>query len=254
MGLHAISAEALKTIAVLDPMPIATLLDRRLWTQCHAALQQVFWPLVDRFYEALPSSVEFWRSGGYQQLVFDHRIGNFGSVGGRYLYSKLGIVLPDEEFLQRAEAKIPRLGRMMGDTYDSDGADFLRQSVLTYAEYELHAPQLATSLRGEGCHENGKTAGNRWLTPVTPPFCPYADRGTCSEFRMLSGFCDAIARADPSAFSGEADGRRRFGGFVKALVSGPCCVSCVGAFAQFRLLFPGVVVSVAAGKMPSLLV
>mmetsp|Transcript_38417 Transcript_38417/g.119460 ORF Transcript_38417/g.119460 Transcript_38417/m.119460 type:complete len:248 (+) Transcript_38417:152-895(+) len=230
-------------------MPMATLLDRPLWPECQKALRQLLYPIVERFRSALPASVDFWRDGSYQRLVLDFGVGNFGSVGGRYLYSKLGVSWPDEAFLRRAEAQLPRVGRMMADTYRADGADFLRQRVLTYAEFEFTAPGLKATLRGKGTHENGRTAGSRWLVPVRPPFCPYADRGTCSEFRMLSGLCEAVARADPRGAC-DAEARARFAGLLRVLVSGPCCISCVGAFAQFRLLFPGIEVQLAAGRMP----
>merc|ERR1711924_384007 len=149
-----------------------------------------------------------------------------------------------EDFWHRGNSHIPRIGRMMGEKYDVGGAEFLRQRVVTYAEYEFVFPHLTSTLRGAGCYENGESYASRWLVSVQPPFCPYADRGTCSEFRMLSSFCDAIAGADPV---GVADSRTRgrIGGFVNALVSGPCCVSCVGAFAQFGLLFPSIIVKVA---------
>merc|ERR1712060_844701 len=140
----------------------------------------------------------------------------------------------------------------MADKYISDGGEFIRQRVFTYAEYEFVSPDLAEPLRGTGNHENGRTYNSRWLTPVQPPFCPFADRGTCSEFRMLSSFCDLISFADPHS-AGDSEARNKFTGFLRALVSGPCCVSCVGAFAQFSLLFPNIDIRIAAGKMPSLL-
>mmetsp|Transcript_38118 Transcript_38118/g.88449 ORF Transcript_38118/g.88449 Transcript_38118/m.88449 type:complete len:154 (+) Transcript_38118:278-739(+) len=142
---------------------------------------------------------------------------------------------------------VPRVGRMMNDVYTFDGAEFSQQRVVTYAEFELASPGFARPLGGAGCHTNGPAYRSCWLHPVRPPFCPYADRGTCSEFRMLSSFCDMIGRADPQAF-GSSDARVLITGFVRALVSGPCCVSCVGAFAQFHLLFPKVDVEVAAGN------
>merc|ERR1711972_547913 len=143
--------------------------------------------------------------------------------------------MPDAHFLNQAEKHIPRIGRMMAATYSSDGVDFIRQHVLTYAEYEFSSPDLAYPLRGAGNHENGRTCNSRWLTHVRPPFCPFADRGTCSEFRMLASFCDIIAFADPHG-AGDSEARNKFTGYLRALVSGPCCVSCLGAFAQFSLL------------------
>mmetsp|Transcript_28243 Transcript_28243/g.93766 ORF Transcript_28243/g.93766 Transcript_28243/m.93766 type:complete len:502 (+) Transcript_28243:498-2003(+) len=249
--LHALSKEVLLKIDSMDFMPMATLLDRRLWPESHAAMASRLFPLIDDFCARLlqASSLEFWRGGGYQHFVLEFGVGNFGAVGGRYLYSKLGIFDPDEDFLLRASGHVPRIGRMMADTYVADGADFLRQRVVTYAEFELRSPDLREPLRGSGCHENGRTYASSWIAPVRPPLCPYADRGTCSEFRMLASFCDAIAQADPQGTS-SASGRAEISGFVRALVSGPCCVSCVGAFAQFRRLFPAVVVSVAAGGVP----
>lgn len=203
---------------------------------------------MDRFCGAVSPTLTFWRDGGYQQLVADFGIGNFGSVGVRHLFSLWGIPLPDEDFMVRAKGHVLRMGRVMADVYTVDGADFLRQCVLTYAEFEFAAPGAAP-LRGAGCHTNGRADRSRWLSPTQPPFCPHADRRTCSEFRMLSSFCDMIARAEPRG-TAHSEGRAQFTGSVRALVSGPCCVSCVGAFAQFRLLFPGIELQVAAGRCP----
>mmetsp|Transcript_21889 Transcript_21889/g.49879 ORF Transcript_21889/g.49879 Transcript_21889/m.49879 type:complete len:238 (-) Transcript_21889:21-734(-) len=231
---------------------MATLLDRPLWPDCHRALEGRFFALLDHFAEALPRALDFWRGGGYQQLVLDFGVGNFGSVGCRRIYSRLGISWPSDEFLLRAREHLPRIGRMMGEAYTSDGVDFVRQHVLTYAEYDFTVPSLPAPLRGAGLHANGCAYASRWLTAVRPPFCPNADRATCSEFRMLAGMCDFLAHADPQG-AASADGRAQFTGLLQALVSGPCCVSCVGAFAQFRLLFQSIDVQVAAGKMPAVL-
>eukprot|EP00811_Abedinium_folium_P002453 NODE_1224_length_2554_cov_4.608158.p1 GENE.NODE_1224_length_2554_cov_4.608158~~NODE_1224_length_2554_cov_4.608158.p1 ORF type:complete len:473 (+),score=72.33 NODE_1224_length_2554_cov_4.608158:1011-2429(+) len=248
--LDAISSAALRSLGEMEPMPIATLLDRPLSLECHDALRPSLLRVISCFADALLAApLEFWRGGGYQRLVCELGVGNFGCFGCRCLYDRLSIELPADEFLCRANAHVPRLGRMMADTYNSDGADFLRQRVLTYAEYEFVVPGVPSPLTGAGVHENGRTAGTRWLTPVQPPFCPYADRGTCSEFRMLAGFCEDLARSHPHVAS-DAKVRALVRGMVQVLVSGPCCVSCVGAFAQFRLLFPGIEVRVAAGKAP----
>lgn len=245
--LDAISGTVLRSIERIEPMPMATLLDRRLSPECHEALQRRLFPLLDAFYARIVPASNFWRDGGYQRLVLDCQIGNFGAVGGRYLLSKLGIPSPPVDFISRGQAEIPRLGRMMGDVYMSGGADFLRQRVLSYAEYTLTAPGAPLPVQGAGCYENGRAYASRWLTPVQPPFCPFADRGTCSEFRMLASLCDLLARADPRSAADE-EGRKRFGGRLCVLVSGPSCVSCLGAFAQFRFLFPGILIQVAAGK------
>lgn len=209
---------------------------------------------MDRFSKALRPSLDFWRAGGYQQLVLRFGIGNFGAVGGRYLFSTLGIPPPDAAFLLRAREHVPHLGRAMGDAYSPGhgGAAFVRQRVLAYAEHDLAAPGLAAPLRGAGVHTNGRAHASRWLVPVRPPFHPRADRGTCGEFRMLAGLCDALAQADPRG-AADAEARGRFTGSLQVLVSGPCCVSCSGAFAQFRVLFPGVDVRVTAGAIPSAL-
>jgi len=248
--LHAISAEVIRTIAQTDPTPTATLLDRRLWPECHEALGRRLLPVVERFCAALPGTVAFWRDGGYQRLVLDFGVGNFGSVGGRHLRSRLGIAWPDGAFLSRAAEHV-RIGRAMGGAY-SDGVEFIRQRVVTYAEHGLSWPGLAQPLCGAGVHTNGRAHRSRWLVPVRPPFCPDADRGTCSEFRMLAALCDLVAHSDPQGVC-DARVRAQVTGLLQALVSGPCCVSCIGAFAQFHILFPSVDVRVAAGKMPSTL-
>merc|ERR1719265_2309320 len=118
-------------------MPSATLLDRCLSSTCHEHLRQVLWPIIDRFLAYFPLSLEFWRNGGYQRLVLEFQIHNFGVIGGQYLYSKLGIVCPDESFLARARLHIPRIGRMLAETCDANGATFLRPRVFTYAEYHF---------------------------------------------------------------------------------------------------------------------
>ncbi|CAE8596980.1 unnamed protein product, partial [Polarella glacialis] len=236
-----------------DAPSAAMLLDSPLLPESSDALRSLLFPLADRFVQALAeTSLDFWRTGQYQQLVRDFGVENFGVVGGRRIYAGLGIAVPDMDFLRRAKAQIPRIGRMMAESFSSDGADFVRQRVLTYAEFEFTAPEFRVPLYGTGIYENGKSYSSHWLTPVQPPFCPFADRGTCSEFRMLAGFCNAIARADPRG-AADAEARARITGQVCALVSGPCCVSCVGAFTQFLKLFPQVTVQVCAGKLPLLM-
>lgn len=195
----------------------------------------------------MPRHLGGWRDGSYQQLVRDFGVGNFGAVGTRLLYERMGVSEPDDAFHQRALQHMPRPGRMMGDLYSSHdcGPLFVRVRVMSYAEHDFNITDskgTTRSLRGEGVYENGKTAGTRWLVPVQPPSCPFADRGTCSEFRMLTAFCEALAREGwrPGA-SGLVTGS------LVVWVSGPCCVSCVGAVAQFRLLLPGIDVRLAGG-------
>merc|ERR1719387_660456 len=166
--------------------------------------------LVDQFYEALPRTLSGWRDGSYQETVRRLQVGNLGSLGTRLLYARLGVLEPDSSFLERALERVPKVGRMMGEEYASAGATFIRQRVLSYEEHVFRVPGREASLRGDGVHENGRAAPTLWLTPVQPPGCPFADRGTCSEFRMLTGFCEALAREAPAA-AGDAEGRRGFG-------------------------------------------
>jgi len=244
--LSAISAAVMTSIDIMDPMSMATLLDRPFQQRCRALLEDRFFQIVDSFHNAMIPSLEFYRDGRYQRLALHCRIGNFGVSGGRYLYSKLGISVPDSMFLRRALDHIPRIGRMIGDRYSYDGIDFVRQRVMTYAEHELVLDSLRAPVRGSGTYENARTVGNRWLEPVQPPFCPHADRSTCSEFRMWSSICEMIECIEPRAV-GDSIARKRITGSINALVSGPCCVSCIGAAAQFRLLFPNVIIFLAAG-------
>eukprot|EP00747_Dinoflagellata_sp_TGD_P112627 gnl/TRDRNA2_/TRDRNA2_171521_c4_seq1.p1 gnl/TRDRNA2_/TRDRNA2_171521_c4~~gnl/TRDRNA2_/TRDRNA2_171521_c4_seq1.p1 ORF type:complete len:289 (-),score=38.68 gnl/TRDRNA2_/TRDRNA2_171521_c4_seq1:56-841(-) len=246
---HSVCTEASEQIDLLEPEALATLADRDLELECSKLIRCRLSTLVDRFYDGMPRSLEAWKTGSYQQLVSDFRVGNFGVLGSRLLYSRIGVFEPDEAFQRRACEQIPRLGRMMGEAFVVDGAAFVRTRVLTYAEYTFASPRLHVPLHGAGLHENGRAAEARWLTTVLPPFSPFADRGTCSEFRMLTSLCEALSLADPEGMANDAS-RREFTGFLKALVSGPCCVSCVGAVAQFVLLFPGINVQLAGGRLP----
>lgn len=250
--LHSISASVLR-LRVLPPQSVASLADRCFTVQCHELLFCRLVKLVDRFFELMPRQIDGWRDGSYQRFVSSFGVGNFGAVGTRLLYERLGVVVPDDNFYNRALQHMPRPGRMMGDLYSSHGCGplFVRVRVLSYAEYEFRFPGragVAGSLRGKGVYENGQTAGTRWLVPVQPPSCPFADRGTCSEFRMLTALCEGLARAGLGPGSGQF-----VTGSLAVWVSGPCCVSCVGAVAQFKLLFPGIGVRLAGGSPPAYL-
>merc|ERR1719161_3347440 len=108
----------------------------------------------------------------------------------------------------------------------------------------MEVPGRSTPVSGSGLHQNGRSAGSLWFQAHVPPFSERADRTTCSEFRMLTSICEEIART--GAVDSEAT-RAACTGSLKVLVNASCCVSCVGAVAQFRLLFPAVVVSLVGG-------
>jgi len=72
------------------------------------------------------------------------------------------------------------------------------------------------------------------------------DRRFCSEFCLLEDVCTALQRAGTHLSSDPE--RLRVLGLVQVYVSGPPCLSCVGAFRQFQLLLPRVDLRIALGS------
>lgn len=195
----------------------------------------------------MPKNLAEWRSNLYQQLIYRLGLGNLGAVGTRIVYAWLGVPVPDCDFLRRGVAAIPKLSRMMEEPEQAGASAFVKQHVLSYAEYSIEVPGRAGPVCGSGLHQNGKSAGSFWFQAHVPPFSERADRTTCSEFRMLTSICDELARAGDI---GSEAARASCTGSLKVLVNASCCVSCVGAVAQFRLLFPRIAVSLVGGIAP----
>lgn len=161
----------------------------------------------------------------------------------------MGVQEPPEDFCQRSldEGWIPKIGRLTGVIQRSPGVTWFRTRVVSHVQYELKGP--GGQLRGEESAENayhGEVHGDsRWLRAVTPPFNPFADRRTCSEFRFFDRLLDALSRA---SMASDAVVRAKVEGHITIRINAPPCVSCIGVVRQFQLLFPGVALRISGGR------
>ncbi|CAE8700865.1 unnamed protein product, partial [Polarella glacialis] len=105
-------------------------------------------------------------------------------------------------------------------------------------------PAVSGSLFKENGLQDGGGAfkSSRWLRATPLPLNSFVERELCAEFQLLESLCDALAR--PAAASGggclDEAARRALRGSVQVLISSACCMSCICAFRQFQLLWPGV--------------
>lgn len=174
------------------------------------------------------------------------RIDNFGIVGTRILMDSLGVRDLPASFRERATPFIPRLGRLTSEVPRGEGVSWMRTRVVNYWEYNLEWPggRLQGAENGENAlHERARDS--RWLRAVTPPFNPFADRRTCSEFRSFDRLLEELSRAGTSA---DENLRGRVSGCIMMLINAPPCVSCIGVMQQFQLLYPRVVLHISGGR------
>merc|ERR1711862_871925 len=107
-----------------------------------------------------------------------------------------GVGEAPSDFRQRSldEGLIPKIGRMMNVIEHSPGIKWLRTRVVSHVQYDLYG--LGVRLTGEEVAENAYHKevfrNSRWLRATTPPFNPFADRRTCSEFCFFDKVIEAL--------------------------------------------------------------
>lgn len=119
--------------------------------------------------------------------------------------------------------------------------------MVNYWECELELPgvfRLHLAEVGENACHGDVVADSRWLRAVTPPFNPFADRRTCSEFRSFDRLLEHLAQQQACA----SHERTLLRGRIEMLINAPPCVSCIGVLRQFQLLYPNVVLQVSGGQ------
>eukprot|EP00747_Dinoflagellata_sp_TGD_P124762 gnl/TRDRNA2_/TRDRNA2_174050_c3_seq1.p1 gnl/TRDRNA2_/TRDRNA2_174050_c3~~gnl/TRDRNA2_/TRDRNA2_174050_c3_seq1.p1 ORF type:complete len:437 (+),score=64.00 gnl/TRDRNA2_/TRDRNA2_174050_c3_seq1:500-1810(+) len=241
--------------------------------------------MVDDFLKSVPTTLEPADWDAYARTVDNMRIDNFGSVGTRMLLDSLGIRDVSAEFRAHGmNGKIPRYGRLTAALDEcGDGISWFRTRVVNYFEYELELREEPTegykmsenSLGeepacsqggaayskvqgggqkrrrlhgaevGENAYHGEVTGDSRWLRATTPPFNPFADRRTCSEFRSFDRLLDGLAAEGMAA---DVSVRSCVYGHISLLINAPPCVSCIGVVRQFQLLFPNVQLRMSGGR------
>lgn len=201
------------------------------------------------FFNHIPKSFDPDAWDQYARIVDDVRIDNFGCVGTRLLLDWMGVCEAPEDFCQRSivEGWIPKIGRLTGAIERGAGITWIRTRVVSHVQYELKAPGV--QIQGEEAAENayhGEVLGDsRWLRAVTPPFNPFADRRTCSEFRFFDRVIEALSRA---GLASDPTVRAQVEGYITIHINFPPCVSCIGVVRQFQLLFKGVTLRMSGGR------
>jgi hypothetical protein len=161
----------------------------------------------------------------------------------------MGVHEAPEEFCRRSlsEGWIPKIGRLTGVLERSPGVTWVRTRVVSHVQYDLRG--LGMHLHGEEAAENayhGEVLGDsRWLRAVTPPFNPFADRRTCSEFRFFDRIIEALSRA---GLASDDEVRSKVEGYITIHINCAPCVSCIGVVRQFQLLFKGVDLQMSGGR------
>lgn len=171
------------------------------------------------------------------------RVDNFGGRGTRMLFDATGVEDVSSDFHMRAA---PRLvpPPLASGTSMQDGPTLFK--VFGYAEYNLERPiALTGSCLCENGLSNPAASHPRWLCPTRLPINAYVDRELCAEFQALEATCETISGA---LRAGDAASRAEVRGTFQLIVSGACCISCVGAVRQFQLIWPGL--SIAVGMAP----
>mmetsp|Transcript_79125 Transcript_79125/g.140048 ORF Transcript_79125/g.140048 Transcript_79125/m.140048 type:complete len:281 (+) Transcript_79125:295-1137(+) len=201
------------------------------------------------FFPQIPSSFDAQEWDGYASAVDGLRIDNFGCVGTRLLLDWMGIPKAPEDFCLRAlqDGWIPRLGRLVSILERGPGVTWIRTRVVSYVVYDLQGPGV--ELQGEEAAENAYHGevlrDSRWLRAVTPPFNPFADRRTCSEFRFFDRLIELLAHAGVAS---DPVKRAQVRGHITIQINAPPCVSCIGVIRQFQMLFPGVMMRISGGQ------
>jgi len=261
--MDAISQEVRKKINDLEVQHIAVLLDAGL--SCSDVLGRRMGAMLRQFLEAFPKSEEEWRRPEYPKFLKMLQVDNFGLVGSQFLLARIGIEKAPADFCERAAKRMRSYIRENNAVLQGlTTKDVLHKRVCSFMEYSLvvSAPledggmPVAQPFTGAMLRENGywtasATRGGkcRWLQAAKGLKAgALVDRTLCSEFQMLEELCDGIERAGVNC----SPERRREAvqGGVRMFVSTTPCISCVGALGQFLLMFPGIKVEMANGKIP----
>lgn len=223
--MAAISSAAIRIISDIDAQPLANLCDRGM--PHHDYFESRLRSILIEFYNEVPRTLKVSDWDAYARAVDSIRIDNFGVVGTRILMDCLGVRDLPASFRERALAFVPRLGRLTCEVPRGEGVSWMRTRVVNYWEYTLEWPggRLQAAEVGENALHGDVARDSRWLRAVTPPFNPFADRRTCSEFRSFDRLLEELARAGTSA---DESSRGRVSGCIMMLINAPPCVSCIG--------------------------
>eukprot|EP00418_Pyrodinium_bahamense_P096493 CAMPEP_0179032778 /NCGR_PEP_ID=MMETSP0796-20121207/11760_1 /TAXON_ID=73915 /ORGANISM="Pyrodinium bahamense, Strain pbaha01" /LENGTH=220 /DNA_ID=CAMNT_0020729009 /DNA_START=538 /DNA_END=1200 /DNA_ORIENTATION=+ len=182
----------------------------------------------------------------YAQCIQDLHVDNLGVVGTRLLLTKIGILDVSLSFMERVIARFPCFACQGAASWGAPS----EKTVHCYAEYDVEVG--SGPLAGALLRENGLRGPSgpppRWLRATALPISAFVNRELCAEFQLLEATCEALARALAGSGYHESS-RAQVHGSMQVLVTGASCMSCVGAFRQFQLLWPGIRLSVGTVRV-----
>jgi len=249
----AIASEALRKISQVATQSLADLVWSCAMLTVYTSVdvsclsQRLFYH-VALLVDALPRSLDEDDRFRYQSKVGELQIVNLRS-GTRYVLEALGIRRAPVDFKQRAVLRIRSLSDAPGGErpVGLGGAGLDTTRVFAYAEYVFGSPLVDGHLFSEcgfrGCQRtvakrsaDGPRRPSSILRAFRLPNSAKVDRKLCAEFQVLSELCSLFSGAEEKTPPGES---HLVGVLSLFTTTSPCC-SCLGALAQFRLLFPEV--------------
>lgn len=239
MKIKRIDLQFLVTLVDVEELPCQHDLGRRLGAVLYHIL------------EALPRTPEAWRDESYTKFLYELKIDGFGAVGTRFMYSRMGIDQPSEDFKELALQQLRNLcsrSRIPGAGRDIFAA---------FAEYEFEVPGCTDpSLHGSILKDLGDPAPQRWsergwlVTANQLKVGTHLNRARQPTYAIFEELCCLLDKLGAMGFS---ERRSQITGKVRLLSTAAPCVGCIGAMCQFRQLLPQVVIEAEARTLGDLL-
>mmetsp|Transcript_123984 Transcript_123984/g.239082 ORF Transcript_123984/g.239082 Transcript_123984/m.239082 type:complete len:482 (+) Transcript_123984:272-1717(+) len=263
--LASISASALTKLSEFDVQGVAALHDSGLVVETGSLLTAA----AAKIEASFPDSTAGWWSAP-AGLLMVHGCDNIGARGAQQLLSTWDVEGADLDFIDRAHGAANVAGFAEGDIPESAGVS--NANLWAFLECELTQPLplscawvSASGRDGEvsldEVSESSGTLGESisegpvleaeghqpLLRAFRLPIRKAVDRAHCAEFKLLHRLASSLAeeRAEPLIEEGSTGASGR----VQIYVPRAPCLSCLAAMRQFQLLFPGVQLTFAGGKL-----